>query len=122
MSEERLTISNLQNGAVVERADWELQKILKNIADPNTDPLKKRELTIKLSIKPDETRKISDIEITCSSKVAPAKPIKTRMFMSEDGDGGFVPQELSKNQMVGQVSVEETAESDKVRQLKREAK
>lgn len=121
MPDEMLKISNLANGAVVERADWELKKILKNIADPNTDPLKARELTIKLKIKPDETREISDVEISCSSKIVAGKPIKTRMFMSEDGDGGFVAQELFKGQMAGQVTTDEV-EAGNIRPLKREAK
>lgn len=122
MPNEKMTLSNLSNGAVVERAEWELQKILANIADPNTDPTKKRELTIKITIKPDETREISDVEITCTSKLASIKPLKTRMFMSEDKDGRFFAQELIKDQIVGQISIEDddvSSENNKIRKLER---
>jgi len=111
-----LNLSNLQNGAVIERVDWELQKIARNIADPNTDPKKARTLTLKLKIVPDETREISDIEISVASTTVPMKPLKTRMYMDEDGSGNYQMQELVKNQMPGQVTVDEAAPN--VRQLK----
>lgn len=111
-----LILANLQNGAVIERVNWELQKIARNIADPNTDPKKARTLTLKLKIVPDDTREVSDIEISVSSAIAPMKPLRTRMYMDEDGEGGFQMQELVKNQMPGQITVDETAAN--VRQLK----
>ena len=111
-----LNLANLQNGAVIERVNWELQKIARNIADPNTDPKKARTLTLKLKIVPDDTREVSDIEISVASTIAPMKPLRTRMYMDEDGEGGFQMQELVKNQMPGQITVDETAAN--VRQLK----
>lgn len=45
-----LNLANLQNGAVIERVDLELQKIARNIQDPNTDPQKARTLTLKIHV------------------------------------------------------------------------
>lgn len=39
-------LSEMSNGAVNERFNYELQKVVENICDPNTDPKKKRKITL----------------------------------------------------------------------------
>ena len=51
-----ITLNNLNNGAVPELFDEAWEKLLDNIADPNTDNDKVRELTIKIKVKPSEKR------------------------------------------------------------------
>ena len=48
----KVSLTNLGNGAAVELFDHELQKVLANIDDPNTDPKEKRKI-IALSSQPD---------------------------------------------------------------------
>jgi hypothetical protein len=122
MPEGNFSISTIANGAVKEKIDWELQKVMRNIADPNTDPVKARILTIKLKIEPDENREISDVLVSVESKPAPIKPTKTRLFIAEDGDGHFVASELYKDEAPGQVRIEDTKQEktpDNVRELKK---
>ena len=45
-----IDLSGLADGAVSERFQLELQRVLENIADPNTDPKKARTLTLTLTL------------------------------------------------------------------------
>lgn len=49
-------ILDMMNGAIGERAAYELSRIMKNCRDLNTEAKKARTLTIKLSIVPTENR------------------------------------------------------------------
>jgi hypothetical protein len=48
-----IDLNTFANGALAERANEELQKILENIADPNTDAKKKRKLTLTITLSAD---------------------------------------------------------------------
>ena len=68
-SDEKLSLANLGGGAAVEKFDTELQKVLDNIADPNTVENAGREVTLKVKIKPKE-RDYAKVQILCGSKPA----------------------------------------------------
>ena len=53
---EKVKLSNLQHGVVIDMFDEEFGKVLKNIADDNVKPDATREICIKIQIKPDKTR------------------------------------------------------------------
>ena len=55
-NEERASIANLLDGAIIEQADGELEKIIRDIQDPNKDPKTVRKLTINLTFKPKPNR------------------------------------------------------------------
>ena len=54
MNDKRLTLANLCDGAVQEKVDRALEKVSNNILDPNTEPGKKRSITLKITLKPKE--------------------------------------------------------------------
>lgn len=81
MQEQMVSLATMGNGAVIERADEEIQKVLSNIVDPNTDPTKVREVTIKLTIRPNEDRDVASVHIGVSSKLASATPVHTTMMI-----------------------------------------
>ena len=81
-SDEKISLANVRGGAVIEAFDEELAQVLDNINDPNTNPSAARELTLKLKIKPDDDRTISDIEFTVwPNKLAPRRIITGRMVI-----------------------------------------
>lgn len=63
MQEERLTLASLCGGAVQEKVDRALEKVANNILDPNTDPKKKRVITLKITLKPDESDQ-EDVQVS----------------------------------------------------------
>lgn len=83
-NEERVSLANLARGAALERFDDELQRVLNNIADPNTAE-GMRELKLTVKIKPDASRSTGKVEIICSSKTQPAKPCATTIFIGQEG-------------------------------------
>ena len=79
-NEERISLVNLKDGAAVELFDFELQKVLENIMDPNTRAEAVREVTLKVKIKPDKDRSFGPVEIQASSKIASIAPVATQAF------------------------------------------
>lgn len=89
-----INLSSFADGAVAERFNIELEKVLENISDPNTDPKKTRKLTLTLSFKADEERDITSVGVQAKTSLAPAKDIQTKIVMDRGGDGKVIGQEL----------------------------
>ena len=77
------SIMEFNGGAILERIDLELDKVLKNIADLNTDPVKPRKIKIELSVQADFERKNPSITVKVSSALQPTNPIKVNLFSVE---------------------------------------
>jgi len=56
MDDQRTSILQMAKGAFLERADYELDKMVSNILDPNTKPDAKRVISIKITLLPDKQR------------------------------------------------------------------
>lgn len=105
-------LEKFAGGALAEKFNIGLQEVLENIADPNTDPKKKRKLTLELSFEPDEERELSMVDIVVKTKLQPNMPVATKIIIDKDGEGGIVASEY-KNQLKGQQHMkvdEETGE------------
>jgi hypothetical protein len=77
-----VTLDSIGGGALAELFAAELQKVLANIADPNTDEKAKRAIQISVVFKPRE-RDVADIELKCASKLAGIVTVKTQLFMGK---------------------------------------
>lgn len=90
----KIDLADFANGALAERFSVELQKVLENIADPNTDPKKPRKLQMTLTIKADENRDIANVSIQTKTSLVPAKEIETKLLIDYDAKGNVVGAEL----------------------------
>lgn len=99
MEPQPVTLRNLASGAVEELFDEELQNVLRNIADPNTDPETAREITIKVRIKPDEERQLGGVTVGVTSKLAAFKRVKTVIFMPGRQGQKYVAVESNPKQL-----------------------
>jgi hypothetical protein len=63
-----VNIGNVCDGAVPERFEHEMKRILANIADPNTDPEAKRCLTLEFKISPSPDRNQRSCRLPASRK------------------------------------------------------
>lgn len=82
--EERfLSLDSLAQGAGVELFNDELEKVLKNILDPNTKPTTVRSVTLTFSIKPDEDRTYGASVIDVKSKLAPVKGVGMPIYIGQ---------------------------------------
>ena len=84
---EKLSLATICDGTAVERFDYELQKVLENINDLNTDAEATREITLKVKIKPDENREMLKTEMSISSKPAGLSPVASIGMMGKDIHG-----------------------------------
>lgn len=74
------SIVEISNGAILERADYELERIMANLNDPNTNPAKKRKLTIELTFNANDDRSMINISALVKSKLEATNPIKSTLF------------------------------------------
>ena len=80
-------ILEMARGALMERADYELTRIVENIMDINTPATKPRKLTVTIDLRPDETRQMVVISATAKSTLAATTPIQSTSWMESDENG-----------------------------------
>ena len=89
-----LSPETLACGGVLERLQDEFDKVLANIADPNTEAKKPRTVTLKITIKPNEQRNLADMSILTSSSLQPSAPLETSIIIDKERSGKVVASEL----------------------------
>ena len=89
MDEIPVTLSSLANGAAMELFDEELAKVVENVLDPNTDPQLVREISLKVKIKPDESRRMAGVVVQVTSKTGPYKGVGTQFWFGKKGGRCF---------------------------------
>ena len=75
------SILEIDDGSIMKQVQAERKKVLNNIADVNTNT-KPREISIKLTLKPDDKRKHIEMEAKVTSKIQPCHAIKTSMQLA----------------------------------------
>ena len=83
--DEKVSLLNLKGGAAVELFEIELNRVLLNILDPNTRPEAVREIVMKVKIKPDADRFVSQVSIECSSKLSSISSLSTQFVIDRQG-------------------------------------
>lgn len=99
------SILRMAGGAIEEKVDAEVSRVIDNILDPNTKPDAKRKITVTLEFQPDAERKHINIFASAKSTLVPLSPAATDMVITSDGNGEMVIAELTP-QIPGQVSME----------------
>ena len=91
----------LAGGEVGNNFQRAIQEVLANIADPNTDPKKKREVNIKLIFVPDENRDLATVSIQTNAKLAPSVEAFTRIAIAKNNtDGKMIAKEFNAQKTV----------------------
>ena len=108
MENTKSSILQMARGAIQERVDYEVAKVIDNIMDANTDPKTKRKITLTIELKPDENRQFISLSASAKSTLAPVVPIGTTLGIAADHNGEMVivetvPQVPSQMNMDGSV-------------------
>ena len=94
----QLSLENLGKGACIEKFNIELEKVIENILDPNTD-CKARAITLKVVIKPTEKNKtVTDVAVHCTSKLSSPVEFATHLYVGTQR-GAMVAFEHNPDQM-----------------------
>lgn len=94
-----VSLENLGAGAVMEKFDDELKKVIENIMDPNTEAGKARSINITVSIKPrKEERDNCSMEVSVSSKLAPTRSLQSQLAVGVNQHGEVAAKEYVPKQ------------------------
>lgn len=102
-----LSLKDLANGALQEKVDAAMQKVLENMQDPNTPWKNKRKINIKIAFVQNESRDDAAVEISVSTDTAPVSPVVTRMAIGKDLMSGKTYAQEYGRQIRGQMSLDE---------------
>ena len=85
MHNEKLTLATLCGGAVQEKFNRALERVGRNILDPNVVPDKKRTVTLKVTFKPTDYNQ-EDVVVSAdvSYTLSPELGVTTQMYVSRD--------------------------------------
>ena len=95
----RKSILEMAHGAIMERADYEMDKVIDNILDVNTKAAKKRTLTVTLELLPDDDRQQIQVKATSKSKLESTNAVTTSLYITGNTGNG----EMQVVEMVPQV-------------------
>ena len=110
MLKQIVDLNDFADGAVAERFNIELQRVLENIADLNTDPTVKRKINLEVTLVADDARDVVMANVQAKTKLAPAKKLESKIIMDYDEKGRVTGSEL-KSGVKGQTYVDmETGE------------
>ena len=74
---QRDSIMSMARGAFEERVDYEMDKVIQNILDPNTKATAKRKITLTIELTPDDERRTIGVQVTAKSTLAATNPVAT---------------------------------------------
>ena len=72
---QRDSIMSMARGAFEERVDYEMDKVIQNILDPNTKATAKRKITLTIELTPDDERRTIGVQVTAKSTLAATNPV-----------------------------------------------
>ena len=90
-----------------ELVDYEMDKVIQNILDPNTKATAKRKITLTIELTPDDERRTIGVSVTAKSTLAATNPVATALYVTSDGNGELVVAEMVP-QLPGQMNMDGT--------------
>ncbi len=103
---DKKSILEMSMGAILERVDYEMGKVLENILDPNTKATAKRKITVGLEIIPSADRKTIVVQTVAKSTLCPTEPITTSLFITNETETGKMVVAEMTPQVPGQYSLD----------------
>lgn len=104
INDQRSSLLQMAKGAIQERVDYEVSRVVDNILDMNTEAKVKRKVVLTIVMVPDEDRQVVKIEASAKSTLAPVTPIGTSLVITADGNGEMMLAEIIP-QVPGQISM-----------------
>lgn len=110
--ERKSSILEMARGSIMEQVDIEVEKIIANILDLNTDPKKKRTLKLTVDFVPSAERCQVVVTANAKSVVQPNNAIQTSLYVGiEPKTGEIHAAEMTPN-IPGQAAFDDTEEEE----------
>lgn len=103
---EHAKLLEVAKGAIGERLDYELGKVVDNIGDLNTKPEAIRKITLTVSLKPDSERHNISMSTQVKSTLVPTNNIETALYLADSDEGKALVEKLP--QVLGQMAIDGT--------------
>ena len=101
------SVLEMAMGAIAEITDYEVERVVANIMDPNTAATAKRKITLTIELTPDDERRTIGVSVTAKSTLAATNPVATALYVTSDGNGELVVAEMVP-QVPGQMNMDGT--------------
>ncbi len=103
----KIDLSKLAGGALQEKFNREITKVIENMQDPNTPYSVARSINIKITFRQGEERDDAKVDIAVTSKLAGVINASTSFAMGKDLGSGEVEVREYGKQIPGQMSFED---------------
>ena len=103
----RVNLETFAGGALQEKFDDAMEKVLVNMTGPNTPWKNKRKIVVEVSFEQNEDRDDSNVNVSVVTKLAAVKPVSTRMAIGKDLETGQVFAEEYGSQCRGQMTLDD---------------
>lgn len=111
MASTKQSIMQMAGGAFLERVDYEMEKVVENILDPNTKATKTRKITVTIELTPDDDRSKIDVNVTAKSTLVPTNPVGTSLAFVNNANGEGLLAEMTP-QIPGQLFLDGTEQEE----------
>ncbi|MEY8324526.1 hypothetical protein AALB47_11525 [Lachnospiraceae bacterium 54-11] len=101
-----LSLKDIAGGALQEKTNTAMQKVIENMQDPNTPWKNQRQINIKIAFVQNEDRDDMAVAVSVDTKLAPVTPVLTRMAVGKDIRSGKVYAQEYGRQIKGQMSLD----------------
>lgn len=75
-NEQRSSLLQMAKGAIQERVDYEVTRVVDNLLDMNTEAKTKRKVVLTITMTTDVDRRVVKVEASAKSTLAPAMPVQ----------------------------------------------
>lgn len=99
------SVLEMAMGGILEITDYEIERVIANITDPNTDAKAKRKVTLTLTFQPDDYRERVDLQVQAKTALAPVAPVRTTVCITKDREGHVLLAEMLP-QVPGQLDID----------------
>ncbi|MEA4919348.1 MAG: hypothetical protein VB078_00270 [Clostridiaceae bacterium] len=114
---DKQSILRMAMGAIEERVDYEVSRVIDNIIDVNTKATAKRKITVTLELTPDDERRTISVRAAAKASLVSTNPVATALYITADGNGEMIIAELTP-QSPGQIALNgEEQENPKILKL-----
>ena len=108
---DKKSILEMSMGAILERVDYEMGRVLDNILDPNTKPTGKRKITISLELVPSADRRTITVLTTAKATLVRTDPVTTSLYITNQPSTGEMIVAEMVPQVPGQTALDGTEQA-----------
>ena len=108
---DKKSILEMSMGAILERVDYEMGRVLDNVLDPNTKPTGKRKITVTLEPIPSADRRTITVQSTAKATLVPTDPVTTSLYITNQPSTGEMIVAEMVPQVPGQTALDGTEQA-----------